>query len=414
MADARHCLKECPYYTMLMQHMEEAFLLLERPFPGAPPDAFVIRSANRQFCRLTSKSPTELEGLTLAASGIGLESVWMLQCQQALASGIVQTFEIAGSNQRFFAVKMYPVGSENVAVLISDITDTRQNQDRLERYRMLFDEAQDVVIFTRRDGRIIEVNQKALSTYGYSREKLLSMRTLELRHPDTQNEYHQQMLHSLREGILFETTHVTCDGRKIPVEVSTHSAETSEGHFRIFIIRDITERKAYEAKIRQMATVDSLTGVWSRAYWLERLEETVALSLRSGDPLTVMIFDVDRFKRINDVYGHSTGDSVLRIICQQVSRCLRDTDYLGRLGGDEFVILAPLMHTAEDLQSFVERIQAEIGNPEVWPLPLKPPTLSIGVATCPAHGQNSNELLKKADEAMYRVKRSGGNGWQFI
>jgi len=177
--------------------------------------------------------------------------------------------------------------------------------------------------------------------------------------------------------------------------------------------QDITERKQAEERIRYMATHDALTGLPSLRLAKDRLSMALSLARRQKNLAAVMFIDLDGFKSVNDTLGHEAGDLVLKETAQRLLSCVRATDTVARIGGDEFLILATSLHCAENAAEiagkaihlaaqpfFCNGRQASIGA-------------SIGIALYPTHGEDDDQLLKKADAAMYKVKVSGKNGFRF-
>jgi diguanylate cyclase (GGDEF)-like protein len=152
----------------------------------------------------------------------------------------------------------------------------------------------------------------------------------------------------------------------------------------------------------QLATRDSLTGIASRRQFDESLARESARSQRLGAPLTLVVFDVDHFKQVNDSYGHTTGDSVLRDVADTIVANTKSFDVAARYGGDEFVLLLPGCSRA-DAPRVTERVRTEIGRR----LHAVPATVSAGVATMPDNAPDGNLLVSAADAALYEAKRDG-------
>lgn len=172
---------------------------------------------------------------------------------------------------------------------------------------------------------------------------------------------------------------------------------------------DITERKAVEEQLRHMASTDVLTGVCNRRCFMDAAGRELARCLRYRAPLSVVMFDVDHFKRINDTYGHEAGDTVLAMLAAMARDALREVDVLGRLGGEEFAVLLPetdLSHAvrvAERLRAGAEAMEAPLARGERA-------TISLGVAQAdPVAVATIDVLLRHADLAMYRAKQAGRN-----
>ncbi len=161
-------------------------------------------------------------------------------------------------------------------------------------------------------------------------------------------------------------------------------------------------------ELRHLAEVDPLTGVFNRRAFLTLLDKAISSAQRGQTALSVMIIDLDHFKKINDTRGHGTGDDVLRHFVMLAGRCLRNEDVMGRLGGEEFAIFLPNagegggVIVAERLRALVEAHPAEIGQHQIAL------TVSVGVALC-AGGESADAVLQRADQSMYLAKERGRN-----
>lgn len=165
-----------------------------------------------------------------------------------------------------------------------------------------------------------------------------------------------------------------------------------------------------EQKILELSRRDGLTGVWNRRYLMERLEHEIAVGRRSQKPLSLIILDLDFFKRINDQFGHTTGDKVLIQAAQTLQKSIRDIDHLGRYGGEEFVIILPFCDAematviSERCRRNIEALRIEVAGTPV------PVTSSFGVTTLPVGQQASGDILTHcADLGLYEAKAKGRN-----
>lgn len=173
------------------------------------------------------------------------------------------------------------------------------------------------------------------------------------------------------------------------------------------ISTDISERKDIEEHMRHMAQYDGLTHLPNRALFGDRLQQALAAAKRGRHHLALMFLDLDKFKPINDTYGHAVGDLLLKEAAQRIQDCLRASDTAARIGGDEFVVLLPVVETEQDAGMVGEKIRHAL----VQPFELAGHTLhissSIGVAVYPEHGAEEKLLVKSADIAMYHAKKNG-------
>ena len=163
----------------------------------------------------------------------------------------------------------------------------------------------------------------------------------------------------------------------------------------------------YFERVRHMAYVDGLTGVFNRRYFEIRIEEEIERANRYSGAVSLIMIDIDHFKRLNDEFGHLMGDDVLRQISTIFTQNLRKIDIACRYGGEEFAIIVPET-TGEDAFSVAEKLRKAIQN-NVFPGVPRPVTIAAGVATCPANGGSRDDLVKAADEALYAAKQAGRN-----
>ena len=194
--------------------------------------------------------------------------------------------------------------------------------------------------------------------------------------------------------------------RLFPVEVACGTMRIEAEWVGIAAVRDITDRKAQEARLVHLAMHDSLTGLANRTLLQSRAVRAVAAAKRSGRPLALLLLDLDRFKEVNDTLGHQVGDELLQQIGPRLQAHLREADSLARLGGDEFAILAPEIGDVRAVCALAERIVESLGEPfPIGGLEVEI-GVSIGIATFPEHGLDARELLQRADVAMYTAKRN--------
>jgi len=178
-------------------------------------------------------------------------------------------------------------------------------------------------------------------------------------------------------------------------------------------IRYALERNRGEQRLAEMAQFDQLTGLANRFLFREFLMKTLARSNRSHSSLAVMLLDLDRFKFVNDTFGHAAGDSLLKDTAQRLKDCVRASDLVARLGGDEFTVVVDGLTETDTIAHFGERILEalkdpfDVGGYQVFT------SASIGIAVYPHDADNIEDLLTSADTAMYRAKELGANNFQF-
>ncbi len=180
------------------------------------------------------------------------------------------------------------------------------------------------------------------------------------------------------------------------------------------VLYDITERRQAEEHTRQQAETDALTGMFNRRYVEQLMDQLTATTHRGS--FAIFLCDLDRFKQINDTYGHDAGDTVLRVVANRLRLAVREQDIVARLGGDEFLILLHHLNNDTAVQRIASQLLKSLSQPiEIDADHLETVGISIGIAYFPAHGLTVHDLSRHADAAMYAVKRAGRNGfaiWQ--
>ncbi len=185
-----------------------------------------------------------------------------------------------------------------------------------------------------------------------------------------------------------------------------HAKESAEKAMR--------EAKQAEEHSRYLALNDALTGLPNRVLLMERLNQALSQSRRSGKKVALLFIDLDRFKNINDSLGHFVGDELLCEVSRRFTRCIRDSDTVSRQGGDEFVILLPEISERKDVTEIAEKLLSIVSQPyrlEGYEMRV---THSIGISLFPDDGVDAHDLMRKADTAMYRAKEVGRNNYQFF
>ncbi|MCK6529032.1 EAL domain-containing protein [Myxococcota bacterium] len=215
----------------------------------------------------------------------------------------------------------------------------------------------------------------------------------------------------LREGRTFrdeDASFARCDGGRIPVSYTLNPLR-SKGEIQgaVLVFRDITDRKRTEETLRYQARHDSLTRLPNRFFLQERLRDSIEAAGARGEPLSLLLIDLDRFKEVNDSLGHTKGDGLLREIARRASAVVRGADSVARLGGDEFAVLLPGCGTST-ARRVAERLLRAVGAPVDVDGHALLISASIGIATLEPGADDATALLRRSDVAMYVAKRAGG------
>jgi diguanylate cyclase (GGDEF)-like protein len=174
-------------------------------------------------------------------------------------------------------------------------------------------------------------------------------------------------------------------------------------------LNDISQRKELEAELFRQASTDSLTGINNRRYFIAQAEQELRRSRRFTREMSVMMIDLDHFKSINDKHGHAVGDAVLQGVVKRALESLRQSDFIGRLGGEEFAVVLPETNSAA-ARDAAERLRQHLAEkPLIAERIAVPCTVSVGVANLGASDTTIDDLLNRADTALYRAKNGGRN-----
>ncbi len=202
------------------------------------------------------------------------------------------------------------------------------------------------------------------------------------------------------------------DGERIEVEVYESAAESAGRPAIVGTLLDVTERRRAEAHLVDRAFVDPLTKLPNRVRFIERLELELAQARRHGRRLAIVSLNLDRFKFINDHFGHSVADHLLQSLALRLKRGVREVDVVARVAGDEFLVLVPDLRRSADMGRFAQKLLSLAARPFELGGRTIEVTASIGVATYPDDGQDAETLLRSADAAMDRAKELGSNNFQ--
>ena len=280
----------------------------------------------------------------------------------------------------------------------------------------ILEQANDAFVSMDEHGLIVEWNRMAEATFGWSRDDAVGQKLADLIIPEAMRDAHNRGMQRFLQtgearviGQRIEVGAVTRDGREIPVELGMRlRMSRNRRHFDAFL-RDITERKQLESSLAQQALHDMLTGLPNRRLLHESLPAAMQRADRTGKSLALFFLDLDRFKHVNDTLGHEAGDRVLCEFAQRIRSSVRAVDTVARLAGDEFVVVAEALSNPEaDALYVAGKILRSAAAPYRLGAHSEQLSSSIGVALyAPASGISADELLLRADQAMYRSKHRG-------
>jgi len=280
--------------------------------------------------------------------------------------------------------------------------------------RLFLENYPDGVVIFNHQSQIQFFNKSAEKTFLYRRGQAKNLTLSALIAPSARGNYEQKLklLHGSSSQIIsgekFEAVGLKKDKTELPIELSLHKITTEEGEFFLSFIEDISNRIEMQNKLYQQAITDSLTGLYNRRYFDEKITKEFQRSKRHKRIFSILIVDIDGFKQANDLYGHSFGDELLikaRDVFQQV---LRTEDAIFRYGGDEFAMILPET-VKEGAIDVSERLKLKFAKEFNFRDKRMQFSLSIGIASHPEDGSTEKQLLHAADSRMYLSKERGGN-----
>jgi len=313
--------------------------------------------------------------------------------------------------------------------MFEDITDRKKTEEALsqakEKYRQIFEEAVIGIYQTTPDGRVLSANPALARLFGYdSPEELMAGRT-DVAGQGYVDPGARELFKRLVEekgsvrGLEYQAYRK--DGSKMWLLENARVVRDTSGATLYYegTVANITDRKAAEERVQYLAYYDALTGLPNRILLQDRLTKALASARRRKDKVALMFLDLDRFKDVNDAFGHPLGDLLLQEVAKRLERCVREQDTVarldvGRLNGDEFLIvltgIKDISEAAVAAKRFMDTMTAEVavqGHSLVI-------TCSLGISIFPEHGADVETLIKNADAAMYCAKDRGRNNFQFF
>ncbi len=313
---------------------------------------------------------------------------------------------------------------EGIQYNIAMVRDIRERR-RMERERVLshtvFQYSKEGIFITDDAGKILRTNPAIADICGYSAEEWKGVRPdFFITDPHQPGDYLDLWPRILgREEWSGEAWTRRKDGEIFPALVSVRSVRNAGGHDEgdgyIGILTDISARKRDEERLNHLANHDPLTGLANRNLFNETLRRAILKAKRYNRTFTLMAFDLDRFKPVNDTHGHQAGDHLLREVARRTQSCLRESDLVARLGGDEFALI--IESQADDPgpsnEEIAKKLVETLGQPFfIKGTPVRTPC-SLGIGSYPKNGDNAERLISHTDAASYQAKKEGGNTYRF-
>lgn len=312
---------------------------------------------------------------------------------------------------------------ETVIIIQFDITEKKKIMIELESiektFKLITENTNDLIAITDEKGKVLYTSPSHELILGYSNETLMNRQLSDILSSDFRDIWQNDVLKRVKEDeeTRLELQYMHNNNNKLWTETSIVAVQNDDrpGKFQhIIVSREITERKKLEEHLRFMAYHDSLTQLPNRSHLLKEFPKLISQKDIKNSSIAVLFLDGDDFKSVNDSYGHDIGDEFLTMFGKTLLTSVREHDLVARVGGDEFVILITQLpndpiERMTDIEKIISRIRCSLH--EGWAIEeIKfNPTTSIGISLYPDHGNSLDELLEKADDALYQVKRLGKN-----
>ncbi|MDP2142956.1 MAG: EAL domain-containing protein [Gallionella sp.] len=387
-----------------------------------------ISYVNDKFCAISQYRREELIGQNHRIVKSGLhDATFYREMSDAIRNHIVwhgETCHRAKDGSLYWVKNTFvPLSSSSSYIAIStDITAQKQTEEKLRIASIAF-ETHEAIVVTDTQARIINVNHAFEQLTGYSTAEAIGQNPNILQSGRHDRQFYQEMWATLlAKGIWSgEMWDKRKDGTIYPkwLTISAVRNDQQEVTHYVAIFMDISERKRAEEEIQRLAFYDTLTELPNRRLLMDRLIQSLIASERNGSFGALLFMDMDNFKILNDTQGHDIGDMLLIEVARRLRVSVRETDTVARLGGDEFVVILQGLGSSELLaanqaEDIAEKIVATLSETYFLGKHEHHSSVSIGVGLFHGRGTTVDELLKRADTAMYQAKSAGRNAVRFF
>ncbi|RNB50877.1 bifunctional diguanylate cyclase/phosphodiesterase [Brevibacillus gelatini] len=392
----------------------------------------IILRANEQFCRISKYRRSELLGQDhrLLNSGYHPKSFFK-QMWKCIGSGKVWRGEIRNQAKdgSLYWVDTTIVPLVNAEGKIyqyvsirNDITARKQMEEEVrkseELYRLIAENTSDIISMINVEGDFLYLSPAHKAVFGHDMpdERFHNLFEWIVESDRDILAYAIQHTYSTRKEYTVECRLQTRKAKTIWTESKINPILDEEGNVSklLLVTRDITDRKQSEELIHHLAYHDPLTDLPNRRMYVQHLSREIMHAKRFQSNLAVLFLDLDRFKDVNDSFGHDVGDLLLVEVSNRLRQCLRPGDVVARLGGDEFTVLFSQLNDREEAAVLADQIMNALQAPFEFHGHSFNVSCSIGIALFPQDGDNAEDLLKRADTALYTVKSHGKNGYEFF
>lgn len=307
--------------------------------------------------------------------------------------------------------------SRRTSELSAEILERKRTEQELRKFSIAIEQSGDSVFITDTRGIIRYVNGAFETTTGYTRAEAVGRTPRILRSGRHSRTFYHGLWQCIRKGLIYREVLVNRrkDGALYYEQTTITPLRDESGNISYFVstAKDITERLASEERMNYLAHHDPLTNLPTRILFAERVDQAAADALSDARSLAILLFDLDRFQRVNDTFGPVVGDRIVREFADRLRKVLGEKAAIARLGGDEFAALLENVQDVQEVGVFADHIAAVIADPFVVEGHEFFLTASVGVSLSPGDGHDAETLLKNASSALDRAKLRGGNAYEF-
>ncbi|WP_033024562.1 EAL domain-containing protein [Pseudoalteromonas sp. TB64] len=389
------------------------------------PDSYVKINSQGDILNITGQfkpqvNPNSIEVPHLT-SILSQANVYLLLAQLPkldVSNNLEFTLEKSDPKRSFEARISAMQNNNEYVVVLRDITQRKANEEALHLASLVYNNSSEGMAITDANGIIYDVNPAFCKATLYNREEVVGQSSAILSSGKHDKSFYNKMWSELKQTGRWQGEVINRKkSGKLYTELLTIDTIYDQNNIairRIAIFTDLTEKKQANETIWRQAHFDHLTDLPNRLELKERLNKQLLNVDSSNNQLVIMLLDIDHFKDINDTLGHHYGDNLLKLVSQRIVQSAKNAEFVARIGGDEFVIVFNHIKSTRHINQIASNILLSLSSALHIEKEEFFISASIGIACAPNDGENTEQLLKAADQAMYKAKSNGRNGFEFF
>ena len=389
------------------------------------PDSYVkinsqgdILNITGQFKPQVNPNSIEVPHLTSILSQANVHLLLAQLPKLDVSNNLEFTLEKSDPKRSFEARISAMQNNNEYVVVLRDITQRKANEEALHLASLVYNNSSEGMAITDANGIIYDVNPAFCKATLYNREEVVGQSSAILSSGKHDKSFYNKMWSELKQTGRWQGEVINRKkSGKLYTELLTIDTIYDQNNIairRIAIFTDLTEKKQANETIWRQAHFDHLTDLPNRLELKERLNKQLLNVDSSNNQLVIMLLDIDHFKDINDTLGHHYGDNLLKLVSQRIVQSAKNAEFVARIGGDEFVIVFNHIKSTRHINQIASNILLSLSSALHIEKEEFFISASIGIACAPNDGENTEQLLKAADQAMYKAKSNGRNGFEFF